>query len=141
MKEFSRFVQSLTQEINALKVSATKSLANVSTFTGNVTVSPTFYKTSDGDLDEIGIPTIHVVPSGAPVIATATLTGSSLNGRGFLVQDLYPGNNETGFKILMEASAADGEGMSPGDRKSIPIGFSITATAPFSLSVTYENLI
>lgn len=141
MKEFNRFIQEIEQEINALKVSAAKSLANVSTFTGSITVSPTFYKNSDGDLDEIGIPTIHVVPSSSPVIAVATLAGSSLNGRGFLIQDLYPGNNETGFKVLMEASVDDGAGMNIGDRKSIPVDFDITATGPFTLNVTYENLL
>ena len=141
MNGFASLIGDIERELNALKVSATKSLANVSTFTGHVTVSPTFYKTSDGDLDEIGIPTIHVVPNGAPVIATATLSGSSLNGRGFLVQDLYPGGDETGFKILMEASPADGADMNPGDRKSIPVGFDVTATGPFSLTATYENLL
>lgn len=139
---FVDYLKNIRSELNALKTSATKSLANISTKkSGVITVSPTFYKTSEGDLDEVGIPTIHIVPSGSPVIAVATLVGDSLNGRGFLIQDVYPGNNEVGFKILMEASAADGAGMNPGDTRQIPVDFEVTATGGFTSYVTYEDLI
>ena len=142
MNNFVDYLKGMQSELQALKTSASKSLANVSTTLSSVvTVNVGFYKTSDGSMDEVKIPTIRITPTSPPVIATATLAGSTTNGRGFLIQDVMPQDNQTGFKILMQASEADAQGVPVGTIKYIPVDFQVTATGPFSVDVTYEDLL